>query len=303
MTGPEVTQPDPDGGVEMTDAEWAAFRGVEVTAAMKAEDVPKALVERMAAAICPNSRPEHKGVTYCIGCFKRAGEALAAVLPEIQAQAGAHMADLTARIGFGDGVTEPQADNDTIVKAVNEAFTNSNTLWEVEEQVERVRALADHYEARQGTGLGRVSTGNAAASIRRALGPQEVQIATQEPAEQPRTDSAGRGASGGLGERLRALVAEPDPEESQYESVDVAALVGLADEAHRLEVHARVVERSLRTSRLEGDGARIKGEQWKARYEETRDANRRVLGVAQWFRGQGQTGYARKVEEAVGTDG
>lgn len=87
MTGPEVTQPDPDGGVEMTDGEWAAFRGVEVTAAMKAEDVPKALVERMAAAICPNSRPEHKGVTYCIGCLKRAGEGLAAVLPEIQAQA------------------------------------------------------------------------------------------------------------------------------------------------------------------------------------------------------------------------
>ena len=113
-------------------------------------------------------------------------------------------------------------------------------------------------------------------------------------------DSAGRGASGGLGERLGALVAEPDPEESQYESVDVAALVGLADEAHRLEVHARVVEQSLRTARLEGDGARIKGEQWKARYEEARDANRRVLQVAQWFRGQGQTGYARKVEEAVG---
>lgn len=30
MTGPEVTQPDPDGGVEMTDGEWAAFRGYDV---------------------------------------------------------------------------------------------------------------------------------------------------------------------------------------------------------------------------------------------------------------------------------
>lgn len=32
MTGPEVTQPDPDGGVEMTDGEWAEFRaGTGVT--------------------------------------------------------------------------------------------------------------------------------------------------------------------------------------------------------------------------------------------------------------------------------
>lgn len=57
----------------------------------------------------------------------------------------ARLSDLTARIGFGDGVTEPQADNDTIVKFVNEAMTNSNTLWEVEEQVERVRALAQWF--------------------------------------------------------------------------------------------------------------------------------------------------------------
>jgi hypothetical protein len=69
--------------------------GPEVTAAMKAEDVPKALVERMAAAICPNSRPEHKGVTYCIRCFKRAGEGLAAVLPEVRAQA---LRDLSAEM-------------------------------------------------------------------------------------------------------------------------------------------------------------------------------------------------------------
>lgn len=165
--------------------------------------------------------------------------------------------------------------------------------------------------------------------------PEQAQIATQEPAGEPGVNSAERGASGGLGERLRDLVAEPDPEESQYESVDVAALVGLADEAHRLEVHARVVEQSLRTSRAEGDGARIKAEQWKARYEETRGELRvvngmfarteeqiheaggfddrivdlefegaggvkqRVQDLAQWFRGQGLVGYARKVEEAV----
>lgn len=129
---------------------------------------------------------------------------------------------------------------------------------------------------------------------------EHPQIVTETGPGATQADSAGRGASGGLGEQLRALVAEPDPEESQYESVDVAALVGLADEAHRLEVHARVIEQSLRTARTEGDGARIKAEQWKARYEETRDANRRVLEVAQWFRGQGLVGYARKVEEAVG---
>lgn len=122
----------------------------------------------------------------------------------------------------------------------------------------------------------------------------EGQIGAQEPAEQPQADSAGRGASGGLGERLRLLARNLGYPGAQ------AALQRLADEAHRLEVHARVVEQSLRTARTEGDGARIKGEQWKARYEETRDANRRVLEVAQWFRGQGQTGYARKVEEAVG---
>lgn len=41
MTGPEVTQPDPDGGVEMTDGEWAAFRGEAVPTAPlhTAEDV------------------------------------------------------------------------------------------------------------------------------------------------------------------------------------------------------------------------------------------------------------------------
>lgn len=128
--------------------------------------------------------------------------------------ARARLADLTARIGFGDGVTEPQADNDAIVKAVNEAFTNSNTLWEVEEQVERVRALADHYEARQGTALGRVSTGNVAASIRRALGPQEAQIATQEPAGATQGGSGDSRASGGSCARCGAGITLPanDPE-------------------------------------------------------------------------------------------
>lgn len=128
--------------------------------------------------------------------------------------ARARLSDLTGRIGFGDGVSEPQADNDTIVKAVNEAFTNSNTLWEVEEQVERVRALADHYEARQGTALGRVSTGNVAASIRRALGPQDPQIAASVPAGQPAAGSAGRGGSGGTCARCGAGITLPagDPE-------------------------------------------------------------------------------------------
>lgn len=42
--------------------------------------------------------------------------------------------------------------------------------------------------------------------------PVEAQIATQEPAGAPGVDSAGRGASAGLGERLRALVAGPHPD-------------------------------------------------------------------------------------------
>jgi hypothetical protein len=85
MTGPEVTQPDPDGGVEMTDGEWAAFRGVEVTAAMKAEDVDAALVEKASNALSmlrhgiPGEYSDHTRT--------EVRHALAAVVPEIQAQA------------------------------------------------------------------------------------------------------------------------------------------------------------------------------------------------------------------------
>lgn len=42
------------------------------------------------------------------------------------------------------------------------------------------------------------------------VGQQQAQIATQEPAGEPGAGSAGRGASGGLGERLRAMADEAD---------------------------------------------------------------------------------------------
>lgn len=82
MTGPEVTQPDPDGGVEMTDGEWAAFRGAEVTTATKAEDVDAGLVEKVAEVI--------EGLLYGLGgpgSRAVARRALAAAIPEVRAQA------------------------------------------------------------------------------------------------------------------------------------------------------------------------------------------------------------------------
>lgn len=44
-----------------------------------------------------------------------ASPAMARLLAEVRAEAEARHRDLTRRLGFGDNITEPQADNDTIV--------------------------------------------------------------------------------------------------------------------------------------------------------------------------------------------
>lgn len=143
MTGPEVTQPDPDGGVEMTDGEWAAFRGEtppttplhtaedvldarrwfhhrarprvgrvdaacgrrdrvmthdEVTAAMKAEDVDAALVEKAAQALSMlrHGMPD----VYAASTRAEVRVALAAVLP-------LHEATVEARVLEDAAITWP----------------------------------------------------------------------------------------------------------------------------------------------------------------------------------------------------
>jgi len=71
----------------------------------------------------------------------------------------AHQADELAKAGLLRG--KAWAD------ALNAAEAE---LREASRVIVLVRELADHYDARHGTGLGRVSTGNVAASIRRVLG-------------------------------------------------------------------------------------------------------------------------------------
>lgn len=39
--------------------------------------------------------------------------------------------DLTSSLGFGDGITEPMADNETIINAVGQAVTAERELWEL----------------------------------------------------------------------------------------------------------------------------------------------------------------------------
>lgn len=130
-------------------------------------------------------------------------------------------------------------------------------------------------------------------------GELEPQIATQEPAGATQGGSGDAGTWGGLdGAPDAVLESTPD--------LSVFTESTLLHDIARLE--------------QERDGARIKGAQWKARYEEMRDELRftadransseasyrqlmlereRVQGLAQWFRDQGQVGYARKVEEAA----
>lgn len=71
---------------------------------------------------------------------------------------------------------------------------------------------------------------------------ERPQIATQEPAGQPGAGSAGRGASGGLGERLRgyALAFRIDGHANRAEYLE-----GLANEADELEAAYRVADAEI----------------------------------------------------------
>lgn len=96
------------------------------------------------------------------------------------------------------------------------------------------------------------------------------------------TDSAGRGASGGLGERLRAAADYQDRPGAHDE------LRAMADEADRLE--------------RERDGARIKGAQWKARYEETRGELRVVDGMLASKPDESENPFRMPEDRAPATD-
>lgn len=176
MTGPEVTQPDPDGGVEMTDGEWAAFRGVEVTAAMKAEDVPTSEVARVLI--------EHTRID---GIH---GDCLCKHVVPLGHSFAAHQAEALAEAGLLRDY------------AVN-----------VHESCNR-------------------ELGNALAMA------QEAQIATQEPAGATQGGSGDSRASGGLGERLRALGT------GQTRTLR-KVLRAMADEADRLEEALRSTTHQL----------------------------------------------------------
>lgn len=88
-----------------------------------------------------------------------------------------------------------------------------------------------------------------AASIREAITTaltESAQIAAQEPAGATQAPPEGVGTSGTLSGRLRSA-ADYQDRPGAYDE-----LRAMADEVHRLEVHARVVEQSLRTARQEG---------------------------------------------------
>lgn len=80
-----------------------------------------------------------------------------------------------------------------------------------------------------------------------------------------------------LSDRLRALIPATYTDDG-YFGVTALEIGEFATEAHRLEVHARVVEQSLRTSRKDAE---------------------RVRALARQFRDEGRTGIARKVLGAL----
>lgn len=115
--------------------------------------------------------------------------------------------------------------------------------------------------------------------------PEGVQDAQNGPQDSVEDVPGGDGRSGRadgasvgtLSARLRALIPETYSDDG-YFGVTALEIGEFADEAHRLEVHARVVEQSLRTAREDVE---------------------RVRALAQWFQDQGLDGYARKVQHAL----
>ncbi|MFD2792571.1 hypothetical protein ACFS27_03320 [Promicromonospora vindobonensis] len=63
---------------------------------------------------------------------------------------------------------------------------------------------------------------------------EDAQIAAPVPAGEARADSAGRGASGGLGERLRALVAGPHPDVLLVLTAQ-AEYIGIVEQVEQME--------------------------------------------------------------------
>lgn len=170
-----------------------------------------------------------------------------------------------------------------VARVLYVAAHNDGSTWEDAPDYQRAfyrRQAAMLAEA----GLLRDYAVNVHESCNRELGnalamAEHAQIATQAAAEQPHAPSGGNGTGGGLGERLRAA-ADYQDRPGAYDE-----LRAMADEADRLE------EKRARQ-------AQTIGEMQEMRARLTGQVGR-VRDLAQWFRDQGQTGYARKVEEAV----
>lgn len=162
------------------------------------------------------------------------------------------------------------------------------------DQIQRVRTQAEGWAAKAPEddwaegGIGETALADAGRAILATLGavsPEEAQIATQEPAGGPVAPPEGVGTSGTLSGRLRA--------EAEAGRVGQhARLSAIADEAER-------TERARDLYRADANGMLQQKDQWRDAANTAEAQVERVRALAQWFRDQGQTGYARKVQHAL----
>jgi hypothetical protein len=161
-----IPQPDPDGGIALTDAEWAEYMG-----GVKGEAVGVELTEaeREALFTAGDHHPDHCDCSAyvieqafaeddCCGGLLDTIAATESIVAEWLRQVEAavlraHVAgdywvnkckkaeaalaearqvhrDLTSRLGFGDGITEPQASNDQIVQEIERERSEASDLHE-----------------------------------------------------------------------------------------------------------------------------------------------------------------------------
>lgn len=193
--------------------------GPEVTAAMKAEDVDAGLVEKAARAVW-NSDP-------------------AVIDGDVQ--------DWDAPdIDFGDineAVRNEERQTMRHALAAVVPVIQAQALREREGLRDELEAFRDDLTAlREGLmeRIGRYTPSDA--DLLAYVDTLKAQIAAQEPAG---ATQGGSGDSRTLADRLRAAADYQDRPGAYGE------LRAMADEVHRLEVHARVVEQSLRTARGE----------------------------------------------------
>jgi Rad3-related DNA helicase len=154
--------------------------------------------------------------------------------------------------------------------------------------------------------------GHQAAALAEA-GLLRAQIATQEPAGAPVAPPEGVGTSGTLSGRLRAE-AEAGRVGQHARLSAIAAEVERTEQArdlYRADANGMLQQKDQwrdAANTAEAEVARLRAVQTEDyagiakmanSYAELQAQVERVRALTQWFRGQGQTGYARKVEEAL----